>query len=91
MKQEINSKALEVNLSETQKIKVEIPEKQLWFLSLSKNYYGINQRTSDFLKELNHPYFNSKIIVDGLVKILNDEFWVYKDLDEKEKVYDVLF
>ena len=36
MKQEINSKALEVNLSETQKIKVEIPEKQLWFLSLSK-------------------------------------------------------
>lgn len=91
MKQEINSKALEVNLSETQKIKVEIPEKQLWFLSLSKNYYGINQRTSDFLKELNHPYFNSKIIVDGLVKILNDEFWVYKELDEKEKVYDVLF
>ncbi|MDY0315761.1 MAG: hypothetical protein RBR32_11865, partial [Bacteroidales bacterium] len=91
MKQQINSKALEVNLSETQKIIVDIPEEHLWFLSLSKNYYGINQRSSEFFKELNHPYSNSKIVVEGLIKILNDEFWVYKNLKEKDRIYKVLF
>ncbi|HPX59753.1 MAG TPA: hypothetical protein PLL02_04900, partial [Bacteroidales bacterium] len=93
MKQEIKSKALEVNLSKTQKIKVDIPEEHLWFISLSTNYYGINQRTTDFFKELHHPYSNNKIVTDALIKILNDEFWVYKQLEEekKEKVYDILF
>ncbi len=91
MKQKIKSKALEVNLSETQKIKVDIPEEHIWFLSLSVNYYGINQRTSHFFKELHHPYSNNKIVVDALIKILSDEFWIYKQLEEKEKIYDILF
>lgn len=91
MKQEIKSKALEVNLSKTQKIKVDIPEEHLWFISLSTNYYGINQRTTDFFKELHHPYSNNKIVTDALIKILNDEFWVYKQLEEEKKKKFTIF
>ncbi len=91
MEQQIKSKALEVNLSETQKIKVDIPEEHLWFLSLSSNYYGIHQRTSEFFKELHHPYSNSKLVAESLIKILSDEFWLYKQLEEKDRIYNILF
>jgi len=91
MEQPIKSQALEVNLSETQSIKFDIPEEHLWFLSLSKDYWGIHQRTSEFFKELNHPYSNITVVAELLTKLLIDEFWVYKQHEEKERIYNILF
>ncbi len=82
----LKSKALEANLAQTRKIEFEIPEKHQWLLSLSQKYWGIHTRTKEFLTEFHHPYSNRKEVIQQLINISSSDFWIYKDLPEREKV-----
>ncbi|MBN1949066.1 MAG: hypothetical protein JW784_04940, partial [Candidatus Cloacimonetes bacterium] len=90
MKKVISSGALEVNLAQTRVVKVEIPEDQQWFLSLSGNFWGIHKRAQEFIQELNHPYSNRKEVIELLNNILISDFWVYKNSDEPDKAVRVI-
>lgn len=84
-KNKLTSKALEVNLAETRKKKIIIPEAHLWFISLSQDYFGINKRAQEFMQEYHHPYPNQKVISDLLKKICLEDFWFYEQLTDSQK------
>ena len=85
MNKVIKSEALEANLTETKSVEYAIPDNHLWFLSLSENYWGIHNRTQEFLSELHHPYSNSKEVIELLSKVSLTDFWIFKGIDEREK------
>lgn len=59
------SSALSANLQETQG-PIVIPPEQLSLLKITQNLYGVNQRVDEFLTELNHPFANWDLVVEGL-------------------------
>lgn len=59
------SSALSANLQETQG-PIDIPPEQLPLLEITKNLYGVNKRVQEFLTELNHPYANWDLVIEGL-------------------------
>lgn len=90
MGEKIESKALEANLQQTRNVEIVIPERQYWFISLSADKFGFNQRVVEFIRELNHPYHNLGFLCDNLKKIANTDFWFYAALPEADKALDVL-
>ncbi len=82
----IKSKALEVNLAETRNIQIEIPEEYQLLLSFSEKYWGIHQRTKEFINEFLHPYSNKKDVIELLIDLSISNFWIYKDCKEKSKI-----
>lgn len=91
MKDIIKSQALEVNLSKTKSVDFKIPEEHLWFLALSEKYWGIHKRIQDFFTELHHPYSNRKEVIELIINVSIGDFWIYKEIDEKEKAIKILF
>lgn len=62
---EFQSTALSANQQENQG-PVEIPPEHLPLLELTKNLYGVNKRVEEFLTELNHPFANWDLVIEGL-------------------------
>jgi len=90
MKQVIKSQALEVNLSKTKSVEFKIPEEHLWFLALSEKYWGIHKRIQDFFTELHHPYSNRKEVIELIINVAIADFWIYKEIEEKERAIKIL-
>ncbi|MEG1556753.1 MAG: hypothetical protein RR356_08530, partial [Bacteroidales bacterium] len=90
MNEMIQSKALEANLSRTKNVHYIIPEDHQWFIALSENYWGIHNRVVEFFKELHHPYSNRKEVVNLLVYISVTDFWIYKEVDQRDKVVKIV-
>lgn len=90
MDKKIKSEALEANLTKTKSVEYVIPDNHLWFLSLSENYWGIHNRTREFFSELHHPYSNRKEVLELLTKVSLTDFWIFKDIDEREKAVLIL-
>lgn len=90
MDEVIKSEALEANLSQTKNLDYTIPDDHIWFLSVSENYWGIHNRTGGFFRELHHPYSNRKEVIDLLVNISISDFWIYKEITEREKAYTII-
>lgn len=86
----IKSDALEANMSQTKVDEVIIPDDHLWFLSLSKDYWGIHNRTQEFLKELHHPLSNRKDVMDALLKISISDFWIFKELPDRYRAMNII-
>ena len=90
MSDTFSSKALEVNLARTRDTEIEIPEEQQWFLDLSQAKWGIHNRTSEFITELNHKYVNYQFVIDALHTISLTDLWFYNSLEESEKAFTAL-
>lgn len=90
MDEVIKSDALEANLNQTKNVEYVIPDHHVWFLSLSENYWGIHQRTQEFFSELHHPYSNRKEVIELLSKISLTDFWILKEIEEREKAILIL-
>ncbi|MDD2387321.1 MAG: PEP/pyruvate-binding domain-containing protein [Bacteroidales bacterium] len=86
----IDSKALKANLEQLGNVKIVIPDEHLWFLNLSKDYWGIYKRTEEFLLEFHHPYSNREDIVENLNKLAIGDFWVFKKSSEPDKAIDII-
>ncbi len=86
----IKSGALKANLSKTQSLEYVIPDDHQWFISLSQNYWGINNRVHEFFREFHHPYSNRKEVIDLLVNIAIIDFWVYNEAPERERAYNII-
>ncbi len=84
------SEALEVNLAQTRKADIVIPDEQKKILKYSESYWGINKRTKDFLQELNHPYANYQFLVDEYRKIILGDFWLYEQHNEGKEAFLLL-
>ncbi len=88
--EEIKSKALDVNLAETRALPIEIPEKDQQFIDLSGSYFGINNRSSDFINELNHPYSNSSSTIAMLRELVLSDFWFFSREDNRPLAFPLL-
>lgn len=62
---QFRSSALSANLQETQG-PIEIPPEQLSLLEITNNLYGVSKRIQEFLTELNHPFANWDLVIEGL-------------------------
>ncbi len=74
---EFTSQALKVNLAETRKANIVIPENHLRLIAISENYWGIRKRTRAFFEELHHPYTNYGFVAEEYRKILLGDRWLY--------------
>ncbi len=89
-KEKFSSQALEINLAQTRRTDIIIPEDQNEFLQYSGSYWGIHKRTKEFLQELNHPYANFRFLVDEYRKILLGDFWLYEQHKEGKYAFLML-
>lgn len=85
----LESKALEANLAKTREIDIVIPESHEWFLSLSESYWGIHKKAQEFFMEYHHPYSSRKDVIKLLYNLLISDFWIYKNLNELDKVIEI--
>ncbi|MDX9769700.1 MAG: hypothetical protein RBT19_05015, partial [Tenuifilaceae bacterium] len=69
MEKQFESKALEANLQQTSDVNIVIPREHAWLVSLSHEQFGLNQRVSEFIRELNHPYHNLDYLCNNLKKV----------------------
>ncbi len=90
MQKDFNSKALEVNLAETRYKTLVLPERHVWFLELSKSYWGIHKRTEEFIMEYNHPYVNYEYVIENLHNICLADLWLYNSHENAEEALMVL-
>jgi pyruvate, orthophosphate dikinase len=79
------SKALAENLSRTRTDNIILPDDFVWFLGLSENYWGVYQRTREFVEEFHHPYVNYKVVGEGLQKTAISDFWLYSSIEENQR------
>lgn len=82
---QFNSDALKANLEQTKTEADNFSEKYIWFINLSKDYYGINNRAKEFSREYHHKYVNYDYLLEVLHDITVSDTWFYKSLPEKEK------
>lgn len=85
-----SSGALEVNLAQTRKDDIVIPAPHQEFIGLSKEYWGIQQRTIAFFQELNHPYANHRFLVEEFRKILLGDRWLYQKTNQPLQAFMLL-
>ncbi|OGO76703.1 MAG: hypothetical protein A2Y23_10965 [Clostridiales bacterium GWB2_37_7] len=90
MDNQFDSKALEVNLAETKYRTIILPEKHKWFLELSNSYWGIHNRTEEFIMEYNHPYVNYDYVVENLHNICLADLWLYNSHEKAEEALMIL-
>jgi pyruvate,orthophosphate dikinase len=90
MQRDFNSQALEVNLAETRYKTIILPEKHIWFLEVSKSYWGIHKRTEEFIMEYNHPYVNYDYVIENLHNICLADLWLYNSHEKAEEALMVL-
>jgi len=90
MDKQFDSKALEVNLAETRYKTIILPENHVWFLELSSSYWGIHNRTEEFIMEYNHPYVNYDYVIENLHNICLADLWLYNSHDKAEEALMIL-
>jgi pyruvate, orthophosphate dikinase len=90
MAKEIESRALQINLAQTRDVEIIIPDEHQWFISLSKNYLGINKRAQEFFNEFHHPYSNRAVVVEQLPHLVIGDFWLYRNLPENHRAFEVI-
>ncbi|MFO7977994.1 MAG: PEP/pyruvate-binding domain-containing protein [Bacteroidales bacterium] len=89
-KEKFSSGALEVNLAQTRRDKIVIPPDHQQFIDFSKDYWGIQQRTLAFFRELNHPLANYSFLVEEFRKIMLGDSWLYEKMPEASKAFLLL-
>ena len=65
-------------------------EDHLWFLSLSEKYWGIHTRTQRFFNEFYRTGADRKEVLDLLVNVSINDFWIFKENDSIERVYRIV-
>ncbi len=88
--EEIKSKALDVNLAETRALPIDIPQADQSFIDLSNAYFGINNRSAEFISELNHPYSNSGSTISMLRELVLSDFWFFSREDNRPLAFPLL-
>ena len=91
MNNEINSKALEVNLKNTN-VEYVIPEEHQWFIQQSENQWGLHKRVVEFFTEYDHPMSNRTEVVKALPNVTISDFWLYKELpiEDQKRIVDIV-
>jgi len=87
----INSKALEVNLKNTN-VRYEIPEEHQWFMQQSENQWGLHKRVVEFFTEYDHPMSNRTEVVKALPIVTISDFWLYKELplEDQQRIINIV-
>ncbi|MDX9847289.1 MAG: PEP/pyruvate-binding domain-containing protein [Tenuifilaceae bacterium] len=89
MEKQFESKALEANLQQTSDVNIVIPREHVWLVSLSHEQFGLNQRVSEFIRELNHPYHNLDYLCNNLKKVAISDFWFYSQQSDHTRAFNV--
>lgn len=86
----IESQALADNLAVTRVPQIIIPEEGQWLLTCSKDYFGIQQRTLQFMNEMYHPYINLDAVLNLLRQSVLGDLWLYVRLSEQIKALNLI-
>ena len=91
MSNEIKSKALEVNLKNTN-VEYEIPAEHQWFMAQSEKQWGLHKRVVEFFTEYDHPMSNRTEVVKALPNVTISDFWLYKELplEDQKRIVDIV-
>ena len=90
MSKSFQSKALKVNLSQTRQKDITFHEDHLWLLDLSKNHWGIHERTRNFFEEYHHTYVNQKLVGEELRRLALGDFWFYAQCEDSKKALSII-
>jgi len=61
-----------------------------WFLDISSSFFGINQRTINFLNEFYSSPPNLKLLNEQLREIALNDIWFYKSRQEADKALKII-
>jgi len=86
----IQSQALAENLAQTQVKEIVLSPESQWLLKQSTNYFGIQQRTKQFLEEFHHPYANWDEVLFLLRQSVIGDLWFYLQLPERDKALSII-
>ena len=86
----IQSQALAENLAQTQVKEIVLSPESQWLLKQSANYFGIQQRTKQFLEEFHHPYANWDEVLFLLRQSVIGDLWFYLQLPERDKALSII-
>ena len=86
----IQSQALAENLAQTQVKEIVLSPESQWLLKQSANYFGIQQRTKQFLEEFHHPYANWDEVLFLLRQSVVGDLWFYLQLSERDKALSII-
>ncbi|MCB5258390.1 MAG: pyruvate phosphate dikinase, partial [Candidatus Cloacimonetes bacterium] len=86
----IQSQALAENLAQTQVKEIVLSPESQWLLKQSANYFGIQQRTKQFLEEYHHPYANWDEVLFLLRQSVFGDLWFYLQLPERDKALSII-
>ena len=86
----IQSQALAENLAQTQVKEIVLSPESQWLLKQSTNYFGIQQRTKQFLEEFHHHYANWDEVLFLLRQSVIGDLWFYLQLPERDKALSII-
>lgn len=83
------SSALKVNLERTA-TDVQIPAQYAPLLQIVRDHYGLQKKTHEMLRELNHPYVNWEYVLKELKSISIGDFYIYNNHPEGLSALSIL-
>ncbi|MBW6514986.1 MAG: pyruvate phosphate dikinase [Candidatus Cloacimonetes bacterium] len=86
----LDSKALADNLAATKVADIILDKDALFLLSLSDEYYGIQERCKRFLEELYHPYVNPDTVILMMRQCVLGDLWLYVQVPESTNAIKVI-
>ena len=86
----IQSQALAENLAQTQVKEIVLSPESQWLLKQSTNYFGIQQRTKQFLEEFHHHYANWDEVLFLLRQSVIGDLWFYLQLPERDNALSII-
>lgn len=84
------SSALANNLLQTQST-AEIPDEQRILMEVTEPWYGVHQRITNYLEELNHPYVNLELSVAELRRVALGDLYYYTSSERAEEAIAAWF
>lgn len=88
--EKIESQALAENIAQTQVKQIILSPESLWLLERSASYYGIQQRTKQFLEELHHPFANLDSALELMRQSIMGDLWFYVQMEESERALELI-
>ncbi|MDD4308964.1 MAG: PEP/pyruvate-binding domain-containing protein [Candidatus Cloacimonetes bacterium] len=83
----LESKALAENLAVTRVAEITLDDEAKYLLSCTTGSHGINQRCSNFLNELYHPFVNPEVALSLMRQSILGDLWFYTQGEDKNRKF----
>ncbi len=85
-----SSEALKINLNETRVHSFKLTEKETFVVDAVSEFPPLKRRLLVFFKELNHPFPNTKEIVESFREIILENLIVFSQVERHEEMFVII-